>query len=45
MKNENKYETPILTLISFEREDIIRTSGSFGKGYGEENGDNWFENL
>lgn len=27
---ENKYETPVITVITFNNEDIIRTSGGVG---------------
>ncbi len=46
----NKYETPILNIISFENEDIIRTSGEatanvFGNPYNSDNGDFWKDNI
>lgn len=31
MNNEKEYKTPVITVINFENEDVIRTSsGSFG---------------
>ncbi len=40
MKDEKKYETPIITIVTFASDDIIRTSGQFGEGY-DANHDYW----
>ncbi len=40
--NENKtnYITPLVTIVEFDNEDIIRTSGVGDPGFGA-NGDKW----
>ena len=41
--NEKKFERPLATIIMFEQEDIITTSG-LGETYGA-NGDEWIDTL
>lgn len=40
MNNENKYQTPAVTIINFTNEDIIRTSAQ-GNAYDKAKGDFW----
>ena len=37
---EKKFKKPELTIIYFHSDDIIVTSGGYGKGYGQD-GDFW----
>lgn len=40
MNNEKEYQTPVVTIINFTNEDIIRTS-NLGNGYDKTAGDFW----
>lgn len=39
-ENNKKYEQPKIVVITFKKEDIIRTSG-YGNSYGGQGGDFW----